>query len=97
MTAVIVGAVMGGLAVIIIIIAGLSYVFKRSNKVADSHEDNLDVLDVYDYDRDAHSVYYGDTKTNSDVDDSQTHCDVDDDEANNDSRLQKQQPVKRFT
>ena len=96
MTAVIVGAVMGGLAVIIIIIAGLSYVFKRSNKVADSHEDNLDVLDVYDYDRDAHSVYYGDTKTHSDVDDSQTHRDVDDDEANNDSSLQKQQPVKRF-
>ena len=90
---------MAGLVVIIIIIAGLAYICKRSNKVADSGEDIVAVesnnsYHVCEVDRGTHSVY-NHLNEDDDVDDPQTHNDTGD---HSDRRLQKERarPVKRF-
>ena len=55
-TGVIVGSVMGGLVVVIVIAVVVVYIFKRSNKVADSDEDSrYKVLDIGEDDDDTHS------------------------------------------
>ena len=56
-TGVIVGSVMAGLVVIIVIVGVVVYIFKRSNKVADSGEDSqYKVLDIGEEDDDTHSI-----------------------------------------
>ena len=56
-TGVIVGSVVGGLVAIIVVVVVVIYIFKRSNKVADSREDSrYKVLGIGDDDGDTHSV-----------------------------------------
>ena len=82
-TTVILAAVMGGLILVIIIVAGLAYIFKRSNKVTDKVGGHIVAVEsnypcqVSEDDRDTHIVY-DDLNKHGDGKDPQTHSDTGD-------------------